>query len=244
MFRLQVRNEADTPDIETYHVYMYSSIENDSAGFGFTAKALINELSDKTFNELILHVNSEGGDLFEAIAIYNYLDTVKLSGTTVKAIVDSLCASSASVITMAAQHIYMKHNARMMIHNPMAVGMGDSDKLKEYAQALEEITNECINIYANRTGLAPETIKDLMKKESWLNAETCKEFGFCDEILEPEKKPEPEPEPEEKGQSGPSVENKIKDSQAININTNFKPVNHEQLAIENMARIINSKRAH
>ncbi|MBR0256816.1 MAG: Clp protease ClpP, partial [Synergistaceae bacterium] len=79
-------------------VYIYDSIEQ-----GITARALLKAL-DADSESITLRINSSGGDVFEAIAIYNWL---KGHECHVNVYIDGLCASAASVIAMAGDNIYM-----------------------------------------------------------------------------------------------------------------------------------------
>ena len=188
-------------------------------------------MQDKPFTKIILHVNSEGGDLFEGLAIYNYLQELKNAGHEIEAVISAICASSASVAVMAADKILMNKTAFMFIHMSEFVDIsGGAEELAEYSELLNKLNVEIAQIYAQRTGLSELAITDIMKRESWMSAETCKTLGFCDEIIEPE------------NNIPLQIENRIRDSKNINVSNVFKPVNRDREAIENMAKIINTKR--
>lgn len=65
--------------------------------------------------DVIVWINSPGGDVFAASQIYNMLKEYK-GKVTVK--IDGLAASAASVIAMAGDEVLMSPVAMLMIHNP------------------------------------------------------------------------------------------------------------------------------
>ena len=251
MYMTRIRNEAvneseSNSDSQVRDIYIYSSIEHDDLT-GMSANKLIDSLGDlKNLSQIILHINSEGGALFEGVAIYNLL---KDSGVEVHAIIEGFCASSASVIAMSASKIIMKRGSVLMIHKPVTFAAGTSEELNKCAEALNMITENIIDIYQARTGLSRETINDLMSKESFMSGEMAKSLGFCDEYENEEKitpaKPEEEDEQQENQDDEPERIDNIFKRQVLN----FLPVKNkardsQENAINLMAGFINGKRNH
>lgn len=232
MYRVQIRNEADPDSVD---IYIDSGIEHNLEGC-VSVKSLREQLQDKPFIKVILHVNSEGGDLFEGLAIYNYLNELIASGHEVEAVIEGICSSSASVAVMAANKISMYRTSYMFIHKAsMYVEDGSEDKLKEYSDMIFDLNNKIASIYAKRSGLSELAITDIMNKESWLSAETCKTLGLCDEVIDT---------PPVKSESETRIENRIKDSANIRVTNTYKRPDNTEIAIRNMAKIINAKRGY
>lgn len=231
MYRMRIRNESELNELE---IYITSNIEpeNFAEGEYVSARKIMLQIPENFTGKIILHINSDGGDLFEALAIYDLLMELSNSGCEVEARIEGLCASSASVIAMGADKIIMNANAYMFIHEALGGTFGDSEELAGYSELLQDMTGKIIKIYASRTGLSEDTVKDLLHKESWMDANTCKTLGFCDEIIEPEKK------------LPVQIENRRRDSRNIQVSNVFKPVNRDSEAIQNMARIINQRRGY
>lgn len=141
--------------------------------------------------DIILWINSPGGDVFAASQIYNML--MEYSGNvTVK--IDSLAASAASVIAMAGTEVLMSPTSLMMIHNPLTVAIGDTEEMQKAISMLEEVKESIINAYELKTGLSRSKISQLMDAETWLNAKKAVELGFADGILYDRKPEDIEPE--------------------------------------------------
>ena len=149
-----------------------------------TPGAFRDELA-KVKGDLTVHINSQGGDVFAGVAIFNALKDFNKGKVTVK--VDGLAASIASVVAMAGDEIIMSPGSMMMIHNPWSIGAGSSDDLRKAADVLDQIKDAILPIYVERTGLAESYVKDLMDDETWMTAEKAVEMGFADTVQKVEK---------------------------------------------------------
>lgn len=148
-----------------------------------TAKDLIERLTALgPLTELTIGINSPGGDVFEALAIYHHLTRLSMP---VIARIDGLCASAATIIALAADEVHMAENARWMIHDPATIAAGTADALQRHADQLDSIGDQMALIYARKTGLSPEDIRALMRAETWYTAEQALAIGFVDSIEAP-----------------------------------------------------------
>lgn len=144
---------------------------------GKTARAVIEEYYKNNADPTAIRINSGGGDVFEGIALYNWL---KPRNVTVY--VDGICASAASIIAMAGR-VVMPRNTMMMIHNPMGFVFGDSEEMKKQSEILDKIRDNLAGIYAEKTGLESTKIIEMMSAESWMNGNEAKALGFADEVI-------------------------------------------------------------
>lgn len=133
-------------------------------------------------DELEIHINSGGGDVFEAVAIFNM---IKRHKAKVSIHIDGLAASAASVIAMAADTLYMPENSMLMIHNAWSVFMGNHHELRDYADQLEKINDTTVKqSYLDKNpDIDVEALSQLMDKETWLSASEAFEMGLVDEVL-------------------------------------------------------------
>ncbi|WP_026894860.1 head maturation protease, ClpP-related [Clostridiisalibacter paucivorans] len=149
-----------------------------------TPKAFKAELSAGE-GDIVIWLNSPGGDCIAASQIYSMLMDYKGS-VTIK--IDGVAASAASVIAMAGTTVLMAPTALMMVHNPLTVAIGDSEEMKKAIAMLSEVKESIINAYEIKTGQSRTKLSHLMDAETWLNAKKAIELGFADAILEDEKK--------------------------------------------------------
>jgi ATP-dependent protease ClpP protease subunit len=146
-----------------------------------SAKAFARDLSKlpSSVKRLDIHINSPGGSLFEASAIYSRLADHKSKKMVY---VDGLAASAASIVAMVGHKIYIRANAQMMIHLPSGLAIGNADDMRKMATALDSVTESMLNVYANRTGLDRSEIRDMLAAETWFSPEKAVEHGFADEV--------------------------------------------------------------
>jgi ATP-dependent protease ClpP protease subunit len=129
-----------------------------------------------------VYLNSNGGDVFEGIAIYNLL---KRHPGEVTVHVDGLAASIASLIAMAGDEIIMNRNTQLMIHKPWAFTAGNADELRKLADLIDKTENDSlVSVYRDRTGLDQSVLADMLLEETWLSAEEALELGFITKIHE------------------------------------------------------------
>lgn len=130
---------------------------------------------------LNVYINSPGGDVFAGQTIHSIL---KRHQAKVNVYVDGLAASIASVIAIAGDTVTMPRNAMMMIHNPWTIAIGNAEEFRKLADDLDKIGESLIEAYLSKVNVERDKLIELMNAETWLTAEECKDYGFCDEIEE------------------------------------------------------------
>lgn len=168
--------------------------KNDSAGeayadlsifdyigyYGVTGKDFASALAAIDAPTIKLSINSPGGDVFEAIHIFN---TLRMSGKTIDVTVMGIAASAASYIMLAGDTIKIPENAMVMVHNPLMGGYGNADEHREMADILDKVGANLRATYASRTGMEASKVDELLSKDTFLTAAECLELGLCDEVL-------------------------------------------------------------
>lgn len=142
---------------------------------------LLDQLSGIENEAVLVRINSPGGDVFDAIAIFNALQSHKTKITTR---VESLAASAASLIALAGKEVQIYKNAMLMIHNPWMYAAGDQNDFREMAELLDKITGNMIDIYSGASKLGKKTIKTMLNDETWMTAKEAKDHGFVKTILD------------------------------------------------------------
>ena len=160
-------------------------IYDEIGAYGVTAKGFLAELGALPDDAAIdLRLNSPGGSVFDAVAIYNAL---KRHAGEITVWIDGIAASAASYIAMAGDTIIMPENAFLMIHDPSGLVMGTAEDMRATAEALDKVKGSLIQGYAAKSGKPHEEIATLMAAETWLDAQDALDLGFIDRIAEPVK---------------------------------------------------------
>ncbi|MBR6343783.1 MAG: Clp protease ClpP [Selenomonadaceae bacterium] len=177
------RNEAES---ETAELMLYGEISDVSwYGDEVTPKQFHEDLVSCEGKNLAVHINSPGGDVFAAQAIYTQL---KAYTGRVTMHIDGMCASAATIIACAGDTVIMPSNTIYMIHNPKSAMLGyfDAPQLDKIAASLGAVKQTIVNVYMARVqgALSEVQLKHKMDSEEWMTAETAKSYGFVDEITE------------------------------------------------------------
>ena len=165
---------------------LYGEI-SDASWYGdeVTPKKFAEDLAACGGKDLTVRVNSPGGDVFAAQAIYNQLKAYT-GNVTVK--IDGMCASAATVIACAGETVIMPSNTIYMIHNPKSAMLGyyDAVQLGKVSDRLTSVKQTIVNVYMARVGntLSEVQVKHKMDAEEWMTADKAKEYGFVDEITD------------------------------------------------------------
>lgn len=145
---------------------------------------LVSDSLDDVTEDIIIYLNSNGGDVFQGIEIYNYLKnhpshiTVEVTGTA---------ASAATFIVAGADEAVMNTGTSFMVHEASSFAWGNKSDLKKVLNALETIDDSIISIYVERTGQSTDQLTTWMEEEKWFTAEETVKYGFANRVKEKQK---------------------------------------------------------
>lgn len=154
-------------------LYLYDEIWSGDAAL------YVSRIEAMKGRDIEIAVNSPGGDVFEAAAIYA---AIARHDGQVTCRVDGIAASAASYVCMAASRVVMAPSAFMMIHLPWSIVMGNREDLEKMHRDLSQIESAMVKAYAAKSGKSDEEIRELLEKETLMTAETAVSEGFADEI--------------------------------------------------------------
>lgn len=162
-------------------ITIYDQIGEDWYGDGVTAKRISAALRSIGNQDIVVNLNSPGGDFFEGLAIFNMLNqhpykvTMNILG---------LAASAASVIAMAGDEILMGEGSFLMIHNAWSIAAGNRHDFVKAAEVLAPFDTSMAELYAARTGMSKEDAAAMMDKETWITASQAIEDGFATGLMD------------------------------------------------------------
>lgn len=132
--------------------------------------------------DITVHINSNGGEVKEGLAIYNALKT-----RNVTTVCEGFAASAASLVFMAGKRRVMNAASLLFIHQAIVSAYGNPDELEKVASDLRTITEAAANAYKEGgVTISDEELTKMLKAESWIKAEDALEMGFATEIAEAE----------------------------------------------------------
>jgi ATP-dependent protease ClpP protease subunit len=162
---------------EQADVYLYDEI-----GFwGTTAKDFTRLINGLAVKEILLHLNSPGGEAWEGQAIYHAL---KDHPALVKVRVEGIAASAASTVAMAADpgHLVMAPHSMLMIHDPWGITAGDAREHTKSAAMLDKLGDAIAGFYHDRAGGTEREWRNLMLAETWYSDREAVDAGLADMV--------------------------------------------------------------
>lgn len=160
-------------------LYLYDPIDSYGGWWGVSAKEFgeaLASLPDDT-TEIRLHVNSPGGEVWDAMAIVNQL---RRHPARTVAVVDGIAASAASVIAVTCDETVMGVGAQLMIHDAWNIAVGNEADMLAMADRLAKSSNTLAGIYATKAGGDVEDWRELMRAETWYTAAEAVRDGLAD----------------------------------------------------------------
>lgn len=138
------------------------------------------KLEEHKGKDIVVRIDSPGGDVFAAVGIHTALMEHK-GRVTVK--IDGKAFSAASIIAMAGKEILMSPGSMMLVHNPWSYTEGEAKDMRHVADILDEIKEAIMNVYELRTGRTREEISAIMDEETPMAPQKAIEEKFADGML-------------------------------------------------------------
>lgn len=146
-----------------------------------SASYITSQLPESGNEPIEIEIHSEGGSVIEGFAAY---DAIAAYQGPKKVSVKSSAFSIASFIAMAGDEIEITPNGYLMIHRPYLGTEGDDEELANEAELLRDMRQKMTAAYAKKSGLSEEAIGEMMKRDTYLNAEKALSLGFVNRITE------------------------------------------------------------
>lgn len=160
-------------------IRMYGPIDSWGGWWGISAGDVSDVLDalPESVTQIILRINSPGGEVFEAMSILNMLRAHKAS---VLGVVDGLAASAGSVIAVGCDETVMSPGTQMMIHSPSTIAWGNAAEMRKTAEILDSVEESIISIYRDKAGQS--AWGELLAAETWYTAQQAVETGLADRV--------------------------------------------------------------
>lgn len=138
--------------------------------------------SEDPNTDIIMYIDSPGGEVATGMGIYDTMQYVK---PDIRTICVGMAASMGSLILMGGTKGKRSAlpNAEIMIHQPSGGAKGKATDVEANLEHLLKTKIKLHNIYAELTGQNIEKIKADMEKDYWLTPLEAKEYGLIDTVL-------------------------------------------------------------
>lgn len=142
----------------------------------------LDALKKQGITNITFFVNSEGGEVMQGQALYNYLQRTELN---VIWVVDGIAASMMAMLLCNPKHkVVANKYSKFMYHRLAGMVMGNADQVRSYADTMELFEKDLIDMFASRTKMDAKKVKKdfFADTDKWLNAQEALELGFVNEI--------------------------------------------------------------
>ena len=139
--------------------------------------------AENSKEDIKLYINSPGGSVTSALALYDTMQHVKADVST---ICIGQAASAAAVLLAAGAKgkRFSLPNSRVLIHQVMGGAEGQQKDIVIAANEITRIKNQLNQILSKHTGQSVKTIETDTDRDFWMTADEAKKYGIVDKIIQ------------------------------------------------------------
>ncbi|MEZ4312980.1 MAG: ATP-dependent Clp protease proteolytic subunit [Polyangiaceae bacterium] len=152
----------------------------------FVANAVIAQIlflySEDPDKDIQMYVNSPGGVVTSGLAIY---DTMQYVGCSISTMCLGQAASMGAVLLAAGEagKRFSLPHARVMIHQPLGGARGQATDIEIQAREIKKVKETLIDIMTKHTGRPRDELAKDIERDFYLSSGQAKEYGLIDEVL-------------------------------------------------------------
>jgi len=133
--------------------------------------------------DIFLYINSPGGSVYDALAIYDTMNYVKADVQTVGIGVQASAAAFLLSSGKKGKRFLLPH-ATVMIHQPSSGTRGKvSDQEIDLRESLR-VKKLLEQIMAKNTGQSTKRIHEDMERDKWMTSPEAKKYGLVDSVID------------------------------------------------------------
>ncbi|AKQ33414.1 ATP-dependent Clp protease proteolytic subunit [Candidatus Coxiella mudrowiae] len=161
-------------------IFLIDQIEDHMANLAI-AQMLFLE-SENPFKEINLYINSPGGSVSSAMAIY---DTMQFVKPDVRTLCFGQAASAGALLLASGAHGKRQclPNSLVMIHQVLGGYQGQGTDIQIHAKQTKRVSDQLTEILAKHTGKSFEKIERDTNRDYFLTPEEALEYGLIDSIV-------------------------------------------------------------
>jgi ATP-dependent protease ClpP protease subunit len=173
------------------HIYFYSDVDSDRClALIKTLRQVDTQLRNERASRNIpnghpptpiwLHIYSFGGDLFAGLSMADQMRSLQ---SPVYSVVEGMCCSAATLISMSCSRRYILPSSFMLIHQFSAIMWGTHEQFKDEMKLQEAALEALVRFYVTRSKVKAKIVRAMLKRDTWRGAATALEQGFVDEVM-------------------------------------------------------------
>ena len=154
---------------------------DDTVANTIIAQLLFLEADDQK-KEIKMYINSPGGSVTAALAIYDTMQYVKADVATI-CIGQAASAAAVLLASGAKGKRYALPNARVLIHQVMGGAEGQARDVAIQTREMMRIKNQVDKILSTHSGQAIKKIENDTDRDFFMTADEAKKYGIIDKII-------------------------------------------------------------
>ena len=155
---------------------------NDAVANVVVAQLLFLE-SENPEKDIFLYINSPGGSISSGMAIYDTMQFIKPSVST---LCIGMAASMGAFLLQAGAKgkRFALPNSTVMIHQPLGGFQGQATDIEIHAKYILSLRERLYKIMSEHTGRTVEEIARDSERDNFLTATEALEYGMIDQVLD------------------------------------------------------------
>lgn len=165
-------------------IFLGGTIDDNVANI-IMAQLLFLEADDPK-KDIHIYINSPGGSVTSALAIYDTMNHIKPDVSTICV---GVAASAGAVLLSSGKKgkRYSLPNAEIMIHQVMGGAEGQASDIAITAKHILKVKENLNRILSKNTGKSLEQVEKDSDRDYYMSAEEAKKYGIIDDIFKPKR---------------------------------------------------------
>lgn len=139
-----------------------------------------NSLGDDYNPVIHLHLNTYGGEIYPALATVNHIQTLK---TDVYTYLDGSVASAGTLMSVVGKKRFAYKYSHLLIHQLSGGMWGKFSEMEDDFYNSSNLMKMFKTFYKEHTKIPMKKLDEILKRDIWMSAEECLQYGIIDEIL-------------------------------------------------------------
>lgn len=161
-------------------IFLIGQVEDHMANL-IVAQMLFLE-SENPDKDISLYINSPGGSVTAGMAIYDTMQFIKPSVSTL--CIGQACSMGAFLLAGGAEgKRFALPNSRIMIHQPLGGFQGQASDIAIHAQEILKMRETLNKLLANHTGRKLKELEKDTDRDNFMSAKEASDYGIVDSVI-------------------------------------------------------------
>lgn len=127
-----------------------------------------------------LHMKTGGGEIHSAISTVDLMRTLK---SKIYTYIDGSVASAGTLITVSGTKRLMGKYSNLLIHQLSGDMYGKFSEMEDTMENCTNLMKLIKSFYKQYTKIPMKKLDELLRRDLWLSADECLEYGIVDEVF-------------------------------------------------------------